>query len=169
MPENIFFISDTHFNHKKIMEYENRNFKTVEEMNEFMIEKWNSVVRKNDRIYHMGDFSFHDQSRIAARLNGRKFLIIGNHDYVNKETSKLFEWVGSYKKVKIGEQYIVLCHYPFKEWEMKQFGSWNLFGHCHGNLKTGVHPLQLDVGVDSIGYVPKEFSELQRFFEKKEI
>jgi calcineurin-like phosphoesterase family protein len=59
-----------------------------------------------------------------------------------------------------------MCHYPFKEWEMKQFGSWNLFGHCHGNLKTNVDPFQLDVGVDSIGYAPKEFSEIKQIFQK---
>jgi calcineurin-like phosphoesterase family protein len=135
-------------------------------MNEYMILKWNQVVKQNDRVYHLGDFSFHDQSRIAKRLNGRKFLILGNHDYVNKETSQLFEWVGHYKKVKINEQVIVLCHYPFKEWEMKMWGSWNLFGHCHGNLQVETDLLQLDVGVDSIGYVPKEFSELKTFFQK---
>jgi calcineurin-like phosphoesterase family protein len=169
MPENIFFISDTHFNHAKIMEYEKRLFKTVEEMNEYMIKVWNDTIKKSDRVYHLGDFSFHDQSRIAQRLNGRKFLIIGNHDYVNKETSNLFEWVGSYKKIKVNDQVIVMCHYPFKEWEMKQFGSWNLFGHCHGNLQVPVDSLQLDVGVDSIGYVPKEFSEIKQIFENKKI
>jgi len=167
MPENIFFTSDTHFNHKNIMEYEKRDFNTVEDMNEYMIKCWNNVVKKQDRIYHMGDFSFHDRSRIASRLNGKKFLLIGNHDNINNEVLNLFEWIGTYKKIKINEQYIVLCHYPFKEWEMKQFGSWNLFGHCHGNLQVPVDSFQLDVGVDSIGYVPKEFSEIKTFFENK--
>ena len=165
--ENIFFIADTHFNHKKILEFERGNFRDIEEMNEHIIYCWNSCVKTNDRIYHVGDFSFHDKSQIASRLNGRKFLILGNHDYVNKETSHLFEWIGDYKKIKINEQIIVLCHYPFREWQMKQFGSWNLFGHCHGNLQIPDNELQLDVGVDSIGYNPVEFSELKLIFQKK--
>lgn len=77
------FISDTHFGHKNILEYEKeaRPFKTVEEMNEYIIHRWNDVVRDEDTVYHLGDFCFgKDNIRLAGRLKGRKLLILGNHD-----------------------------------------------------------------------------------------
>jgi calcineurin-like phosphoesterase family protein len=166
--EQIFFISDTHFNHKKIIDLAYRkDFESIEEMNEKIVENWNSVVKRNDRVYHLGDFGFHNYNSILERLNGRIFLILGNHDHVNIQNQRKFEWVGTYKKMKIGEQYIVLCHYPFKEWEMKMHGSWNLFGHCHGKLQACEPDCQLDVGVDNIGYFPIEFDQLKKYFQTK--
>ena len=77
------FISDTHFGHKNILEYEKeaRPFETVEGMNETIIERWNKVVGDKDTVYHLGDFCFGKSSiAIASRLNGRKLLVLGNHD-----------------------------------------------------------------------------------------
>jgi len=77
------FISDTHFGHKNILEYEKeaRPFNTVEEMNEKLICNWNETVGIKDIVYHLGDFAFGKRNLdIAARLNGRKRLVMGNHD-----------------------------------------------------------------------------------------
>ena len=76
----IFFIADTHFNHNKIIEYENRPFKNVEEMNEKLIENWNSVVGRIDKVFVLGDFGFYNSKEILDRLKGFKILIMGNHD-----------------------------------------------------------------------------------------
>ena len=54
----IYFIADTHFNHKNIIEYCNRPFKDTNKMNEYIIQKWNSVVKENDIVYHLGDVEF---------------------------------------------------------------------------------------------------------------
>jgi calcineurin-like phosphoesterase family protein len=78
-----FFTSDSHFGHKNILEYEKdaRPFKTIEEMNEKLIDNWNSVVGVKDIVYHLGDFAFGQRNiNIAGRLNGRKKLVMGNHD-----------------------------------------------------------------------------------------
>ena len=54
----IYFIADTHFNHANIIKYCNRTFKNTHEMNEYIIQKWNSVVKKDDTVYHLGDVGF---------------------------------------------------------------------------------------------------------------
>ena len=79
-----YFTSDTHFFHKKVIEYCNRPFRDVEQMNEYLVYAWNTVVMEQDAIVNfVGDFSFGttDQTKeIFGRLKGRKRLIVGNHD-----------------------------------------------------------------------------------------
>ena len=78
-----FFTSDQHFFHYNIIKYCSRPFESVEEMNEVMIERWNAVVKPDDIVYHLGDFSLSTVSAahgICCRLNGTKYLIRGNHD-----------------------------------------------------------------------------------------
>jgi len=80
MKRNIWFTSDTHFNHKNTISYAQRPFESVEEMNEVMIEHWNALVRDEDTIYHLGDFSFGGSEsilRILQKLKGRIHLCMG--------------------------------------------------------------------------------------------
>lgn len=84
-----YFTADTHFGHKLMTDPKLRRprpFSSTQEMDEFLIRAWNTVVRPDDLIYHLGDFAFglHDQARVKSvfnRLQGRKILILGNHDY----------------------------------------------------------------------------------------
>ena len=92
----IYFISDTHFYHKKIIKYVNRPFKDVEEMNNTLINNWNKRVKHKDEVYILGDFSFGNKEQtldLLNKLNGRKYLIKGNHDRVvkDKEVASRFE------------------------------------------------------------------------------
>ena len=83
----LYVTSDTHFNHKNIIKYCNRPFNDVYEMNETLINNWNSVVTPEDIIYHLGDFGFgtkEELQEIFDRLNGYKYLIMGNHDRKSK-------------------------------------------------------------------------------------
>lgn len=80
---NNFVIADTHFYHERVIQYCNRPFSNVGEMNKYILEKWNSVVTEEDTIYHLGDVSFgnfDETHEIIQQLKGNKILILGNHD-----------------------------------------------------------------------------------------
>ncbi len=77
------FIGDTHLGHQNILKYEPiaRPFNNITEMNEAIVERWNTVVKKHDKVYHLGDFAFGRHNiAIAGQLQGQKRLILGNHD-----------------------------------------------------------------------------------------
>lgn len=151
----IFFTSDLHFNHEKIIEYCNRPFTTVEEMNEALIENWNKDIGKNDVVYMLGDFCFGTQKDcqiMVNRLKGNKHFIIGNHDKHKFAGINGIASVSHYKEIAAGSKKIVLSHYPIRSWNGMHRGSLMLHGHCHGTLE----PIKnsIDVGVDCNNYRP---------------
>jgi calcineurin-like phosphoesterase family protein len=84
--ERVFFTSDFHFNHRNIIKYCQRPFTSVGEMNETLIRWYNETVGPSDTVYILGDLGMGDDSlNYAARLNGRKFLLMGNHDKLPPE------------------------------------------------------------------------------------
>lgn len=84
MTNRIYIISDTHFHHKKVIEFEkeHRPFDSIEEHDETLVQNWNSTVNPKDTVYHLGDVYFggRDNHHILGKLNGVKHLIMGNHD-----------------------------------------------------------------------------------------
>lgn len=161
----IWFVSDTHFGHAKILEYCSRPFKDVAEMDAAMTERWNARVAPGDTVYHLGDFALvKDLSLIrtyARALNGQIHLIVGNHDQKREKGLLGFADVKHYKEITIGEQKIVLLHYAMKVWNKSHFGSWQLHGHSHGSLPRDYTMKQLDVGVDCWNYAPISFEEVE--------
>lgn len=146
------FTADTHFNHKAMAE--NRQFNSVAEHDEYRIKTWNNFVSKKDEVWHLGDFCFGDHKtvrQIRARLNGKIHLIMGNHDYQNRlqNISGVFSSVQDLKVIKIKRVATTLCHYAMRTWSASHCGSWQLYGHSHGNLP----PIggQWDVGLDNNG------------------
>lgn len=130
---NIYFIADTHFYHKNIIKYENRPFKTVEEMNEVLINNWNNTVKEDDIIWHLGDVALCGAAKIkelVPKLNGRKFLIMGNHDRRNTVTFwKKCGFKEVYKEpVKVKD--FILSHEPISE-----PGKINICGHVHSKTE----------------------------------
>lgn len=127
----IYFIADTHFNHENIIKYCNRPFKSTEEMNDYIIKKWNSVVKNEDTVYHLGDVGFgpiDELKKLISNLNGTKILIMGNHDI--RRNIKKWKEIGFtevYKKKLIINDF-VLTHEPIQELEKNQI---NIFGHIH--------------------------------------
>ncbi len=92
---NTWFTSDTHFGHTNILQFEpyHRPFETIKEMNEYLIHRWNDCVRPDDTIYHLGDFCFGKHNlALASRLQGKKRLVLGNHDsYANADYLRYFD------------------------------------------------------------------------------
>ena len=124
--------------------YEHRPFKNIEDMTAGLIDNWNKVVRAGDDVYILGDFAFTNSTFmpattinfVLAKLNGKKHLIIGNHDtWINKQTfnPRYFEEMVPYKEIKENGKFIILCHYPIESWNGKEYDSIHLHGHTHEN------------------------------------
>lgn len=170
--QTTWFTSDSHFGHYNIIKYCNRPFSTTEEMDEYLIDKWNSVVKKGDIVYHLGDFQItgyskkHQQlvSKTLKKLNGNKILITGNHD--SPAVLSAPEWSKIYRlhHINVNGQRIIMCHYPMRSWQFRSHGSWMLYGHVHGNLPGPDGQYTCDVGVDVWNYTPVSFEQLKEKF-----
>lgn len=163
---NIWFTSDTHFYHRNIIRFCNRPFADEFEMNEKLIANWNTKVKPNDTIYHLGDFGFADVDRldsILSRLNGKKIYIEGNHDKQmhNSKIRRHFVDMTNYKVIRIGSQKIVLFHFPIAEWDKEHGGSFHFHGHVHDRYKSPKQRI-MDVGVDTWNYAPVGYDELEK-------
>lgn len=152
------FISDNHFNHKNIIQYCNRPFKNVEEMDEYMIEMWNFVVGINDTVYHLGDFSFNlnfkEIKALVSKLNGSIILIQGNHDRKGVNYFKKCGFVEVYKKKIVIGNYI-LSHRPLNE-NLIPEGFLNIHGHIHnyGYPKNTNREKYINVSCEILNYKP---------------
>lgn len=115
---NVFFTSDTHFYHTNIIEFCNRPFKNMEDMNETLTANWNKADGPNDIVFHLGDFCLGDfgkWNRILDGLNGKIHLILGSRDLRNfrKSYAESFESVAMQMNIEVDNQKICLNHYPF--------------------------------------------------------
>lgn len=161
-----FFTSDLHFNHEDILKYTNRNFQNINDMNDFIVEKWNSIVQKGDRVFILGDFAFSKHGRFINALKGKKHLILGNHDEMSQDVYRNFTSVQNYKEFWFQKKYyFVLNHYCMRTWSESVNGSISLFGHSHGRLKT--FNLSFDVGVDCNDFTPFHSDVVIEMVEKR--
>lgn len=182
--QNIFFTSDTHFCHKNIINFCNRPFSDLQEMHREITRMWNETVRSSDIVFILGDIIFggaNAYEEILPQLNGKKYLILGNHDYKNFSLNKHKYFEGVYDKmfIAVDNQEIILNHEP-----LLCFGGqtnnkiWHLFGHVH--TTKNVNPItscdtermrsmatltMYDVGMDFNDYKPISFSHIKKIIE----
>jgi calcineurin-like phosphoesterase family protein len=187
MSQNTFFTSDLHFGHSNVINYSNRPFSSVEEMDQILVSNWNDVVTNKDRVIIAGDLAMRYSSdyayNIVKKLKGQKHLVFGNHDKAirkNKEFLALFESVSDLLTVKVqdeeaigGVRRIVICHYPMLVWDRSHYGAWHLHGHSHGSLPDDENSLRFDIGVDAWTtdgkklYRPIEYKEIKEKMKLK--
>lgn len=147
--QTVYFLSDTHFGHRNIIEHCGRPFSSVEEMDEALLAQINASVRGGDVLYHLGDFGWRGgdvksyRDRIACR---QVRLVRGNHDDRKAIRAAGFQSIDELLYLKINGQKLTLCHYPFESWKRN---SIHLHGHRHGESKP--KPGRLDVGWDALG------------------
>lgn len=164
----IFFISDTHFDHKNIIRYCKRPFKSTAEMNKKMLQNWNKTVKSNDIVFFLGDLSFGKNGRKAEywlkKLKGNIYYIKGNHENISRKTNVYKRLIIKYK----GEKFF-LVHDPKDvppSWE-----GWAICGHHHNN-KPVEFPLvnkktkRINVSVELIDYTPIQFERLLEKMQK---
>ena len=167
----IYFISDPHFGHENIIRHCSRPFQSCSEMDETMIQNWNSRVTPQDTVYILGDLMFFhkDPQRILQRLQGKKYLITGNHDKTWMKTLEkqhpgaletFFEGIASMMKIRLDDHQLVLCHYPMLTWEDRAHGSWHIFGHVHNTPDFRREPNSFNACVELNNYRPVSLEEL---------
>ena len=140
-----------------------RPFSSVEEMNEAMVDNWNSVVQRGDKVYHLGDVFFGPKPEFQSlwpRLNGRKRLVVGNHDDV-----KYLAAGGFFDKIMLWRKFehLLFTHVPVHESTLGEHrfsgaAMVNVHGHIHQNQPpTSQHRC---VCVEHTGYKPIHIDEL---------
>lgn len=176
---DVFFTSDCHFNHGRIIYYTDRPFTSTEDMNETLIRNWNNVVKNDSYVFILGDFCFGTHNaweKILKRLNGRKYLILGNHDIVNLDSKILpyLEGINFGMVVTHKDKVYYLNHFPFLAYPGKVY---QLYGHVHSSDKKGYLTSsdyqrnelrrwnQYDVGVDNNNFTPVSLKYLETRFE----
>ena len=179
----MFFTSDTHFGHKNIIRFSNRPYRDENHMNEELIKNWNALIGDDDEVYHLGDVSLTNSSKteeILYRLNGKIYLINGNHEKSvdkSKRCRDRFEWIKDKYHLNIhtegDKQMIVLDHYAGRVWNKSHHGAWMLYGHSHDSLEYQAWGKSMDVGVDSAArllgeYRPFRFNEIKSILDKRE-
>lgn len=169
----IFITSDLHLGHQNIIKYEpiSRPFATVEEMDDAIVERWNSKVGPHDTVYVLGDLCMGMRDKVkerVSRLNGHIILVRGNHD--DKNRIAIYEEMGIEVKdiayLSYKGRYFVMCHFPIANEEfMKMVRNDNsevvcLYGHVHHNAPAGFVDGTFHVGVDTNNLFPWSIEEI---------
>lgn len=192
----VWFIADTHFTHPSILYFhpwrrdacgltleqlQNDKALSLEQHDRWLIDKWNSTVKKPDEVYLLGDFCLGNREKteeILRQLKGRKHLITGNHDKSLRGLENYFESVSQIKEVKFtNNQFkfidpeetfcVELCHFPMLTWNRRPHGTCHVHGHTHGSInKWNIESkeLRIDVGLDAEEF-EHDFVEVEQLYE----
>lgn len=184
MKKNTFVSSDQHLGHRNILKFcaDTRPFDTIEEHDEQLIIRHNSVVKHDDEMYFIGDFAFCSADkilRILKRLNGTKYFLFGNHDKQMRQAAEgsaikeQFVWMKDYHELKVDRADvrcpIVLHHYPIYSWNRMHHGALHFYGHTHSGIPTMFAGRGKDIGVDSNNCYPWNVDDLVELMNKCDV
>ena len=173
----IYFTSDTHFGHLRIIELSKRPFRDLAEMNETIIRNWNETVQPDDTLIHLGDFAMGpkiEHPNFFRRLNGRKVLIRGNHDQSHEKMIAMgWDEVDIRRYMELDGKKLYLSHVPvgndrpetpdryykeeFTKLPTEPYDFW-LCGHVHNSWKRRGNVI--NVGVDQWDFRPQTLQQL---------
>jgi len=178
----VYATGDLHISHKNICRgvsqwkdlSETRDFASVDEMNEAIVDSIIKTVPEDGYLLNVGDILFGDKSKLEywmERINRKQIFCYGNHDSVDSKYWSLFFGIGSYHEVLCSDRtgkYRLVClfHYPLKSWNQCNRGSIALTGHEHGHMPYEDHERGLDVGWD-VFKRPISFYEICDLMDKK--
>ena len=184
-----FFTADLHLGHRNIIEYCQRPFAGVDEMDAALVDGWNETVSDDDEVIVLGDFALGrlaDTLAMTSLLRGRKVLLAGNHDRcwsghrkgVEQATRRYLDagfdsvWQGVVE-LEVGATSVLACHFPYRgdsreqdryvEHRPSDRGAWLLHGHVHDRWK--VRDRMINVGVDVWDYRPVAEATLAELIE----
>jgi calcineurin-like phosphoesterase family protein len=165
---NIFLASDHHLGHTNILTFRKsdgsflREFSSIEEHDEHIINMHNSVVAKGDKTYFLGDVGFSTKILpLLDRMNGEKILVKGNHDKL-----KLSQYLPYFKDIRGSHQFdgLLLTHIPVHPGSLSRWAA-NIHGHLHSNvveLTPGVPDTRyFNVSMECINYTPISLEQLK--------
>jgi calcineurin-like phosphoesterase family protein len=164
----VYVTADTHFGDENILRFEGRPFSSVKEMDEALIHSWNVMVKEEDEIWHLGDFSIPGMEEYYLKqLHGKIFLIKGNHDLLSNEEYRKMGFAEVYDHPVILDGFWMMSHEPLYVTRNAPYA--NVFGHVHGS------PQYMDVSerhfiacVERTGYKPLPLEEVKRMVQTEE-
>lgn len=189
----LFFSSDHHFDHDKILDFTERKktVKTVEEMNAYIIKQHNNLVKPTDTVIFVGDFSFNwkaDRVReILSKMHGKKILVMGNHDKTNSLSGLNlgFDLVVTKLEMNIAGSRVIICHYPptfgyLKFLFHKMIGRWVVpdwhkrpirkkqvfYIHGHTHSPFFYKDRCFHVGIDATSFKPIPISMIEKMINR---
>ena len=177
-----YYISDTHFGSEK--HAQERNFENADKMNKTFVNNINERVTSRDTLYFLGDVAQMNYNAIPLlkKINCKNIILIrGNHDAgaLVKNKSHIFKSVNMIIRIYDDtiKNKIILCHYPFSEWDGYYKGVLHFHGHTHGRNSSGTFvesllPTSFPVSVDELGFYPrtaKEIISMKKTFEFENI
>jgi calcineurin-like phosphoesterase family protein len=169
----IYFTSDLHAFHKNIIESDKLPFKDLHEYREYIIKVWNETIQPDDEVYLLGDVTVGGTNgqihEFLLRLNGKKYLIQGNHDHRTimkcAYLRDCFEWIRWHHTFDYGKQRFHLYHCPIESWfNMTAMKCIHLHGHSHGKSRT--LDRRMDVGFKACNFRIYSIEEIIKKYNK---
>lgn len=169
----IYFTSDLHFCHNREFLYKPRGFSSIQEHDQAVVERWNSVVQPEDEVYILGDLMLNDNEqglKYLNQLNGKKYFVRGNHDTdarLKLYTSEVkdLQYLGAAEYLRYGKFHFYLSHFPTLTGNLEKEAlsqmTLNLYGHTH--QKTNFfedRPYMYHVGLDSHDCYPVPITQI---------
>lgn len=159
---SVFFISDLHLGQESMAN--RRGFSCADEMNEHIIERWNSVIDKRDMVYVLGDVTMEKKRDypLLNRLKGDKNVVLGNHDR-RQDIPELLKYVNSVAGMINYKSQVILTHCPIHPSELDYRFTYNIHGHVHENTLDDYR--YINVSCEVVDYTPKLITDFIPYFK----